>query len=44
MDDISIRLACTDLIVRYAWMNDERRFEELAALFGLSTTIFIVEE
>jgi hypothetical protein len=33
MDDISIRQACTDLIVRYAWLNDERRFEELAGLF-----------
>jgi hypothetical protein len=33
MDDISIRQACTDLIVRYAWLNDERRFEELAAMF-----------
>ena len=33
MDDVSIRQACTDLIVRYAWLNDERRFEELAALF-----------
>jgi len=33
MDDIAIRQACTDLIVRYAWLNDERRFEELAALF-----------
>jgi hypothetical protein len=33
MDDISIRQACTDLIVRYAWLNDERRFDELAALF-----------
>ena len=33
MDDIAIRQACTDLIVRYAWLNDERRFEELAGLF-----------
>jgi len=33
MDELSIRQACTDLIVRYAWLNDERRFEELAALF-----------
>jgi hypothetical protein len=33
MDDVSIRQACTDLIVRYAYLNDERRFDELAALF-----------
>jgi hypothetical protein len=33
MDEVSIRQACADLIVRYAYLNDERRFEELAALF-----------
>lgn len=27
------RQACTDLISHYAWLNDERRFDELAALF-----------
>ena len=32
MDETFIRQACTDLILRYAWLNDERRFEELAAL------------
>ena len=33
MDDTLIRQACTDLIVRYAYLNDERRFDELAELF-----------
>lgn len=32
-NEASIRRACTELIVRYAYLNDERRFEELAALF-----------
>ena len=30
---ILIRQACADLITRYAWLNDERRFDELASLF-----------
>ncbi|MFC5478271.1 nuclear transport factor 2 family protein [Massilia suwonensis] len=33
MNETFIRQACTDLIVRYAYLNDERRFDELAALF-----------
>ena len=33
MNEAFIRQACTDLIVRYAWLNDERRYDELAALF-----------
>lgn len=32
-DHGSIQHACTELISRYAYLNDERRFEELAALF-----------
>jgi len=32
-DSATIRQACTDLIVRYAYLNDERRYDELAALF-----------
>ena len=32
-DEPSIQRACTELISRYAYLNDERRFEELAALF-----------
>ena len=33
MTGILIRQACADLITRYAWLNDERRFDELAGLF-----------
>jgi hypothetical protein len=33
MNEAFIRQACTDLIVRYAYLNDERRYDELAALF-----------
>jgi hypothetical protein len=32
-DERSIQRTCTELISRYAYLNDERRFEELAALF-----------
>jgi hypothetical protein len=32
-DERSIQQACTELVSRYAYLNDERRFEELAALF-----------
>lgn len=32
-DDLLLRQACADLVARYAWLNDERRFEELARLF-----------
>lgn len=32
-DEYAIQRACTELISRYAYLNDERRFEELAALF-----------
>jgi hypothetical protein len=33
MTEEFIRQVCTDLIVGYAYLNDERRYEELAALF-----------
>lgn len=33
MHDESIRRTCADLVSHYAYLNDERRFEELAALF-----------
>jgi ketosteroid isomerase-like protein len=32
-DERSIQWACAELITRYAYLNDERRFDELAALF-----------
>ena len=40
MNEASIRQACTGLIVRYAWLNDERRFEELAALFTEDAVLY----
>jgi hypothetical protein len=33
LDEILMRQACADLITRYAYLNDERRFEELVDLF-----------
>lgn len=32
-EDYLVKQACADLVARYAYLNDERRFEELAALF-----------
>ena len=32
-DEAAIQRACSALVSRYAYLNDERRFEELAALF-----------
>jgi hypothetical protein len=40
MNEAFIRQACTDLIVRYAWLNDERRFDELAALFAEDAVLY----
>jgi hypothetical protein len=40
MNEAFIRQACTDLIVRYAWLNDERRYEELAALFTEDAVLY----
>ena len=40
MNEALIRQACTDLIVRYAYLNDERRFEELAALFTEDAVLY----
>ncbi|MBD8529314.1 MULTISPECIES: nuclear transport factor 2 family protein [unclassified Massilia] len=40
MNEARIRQACTDLIVRYAYLNDERRFEELAALFTEDAVLY----
>jgi len=40
MNEALIRQACTDLIVRYAYLNDERRFAELAALFTEDAVLY----
>jgi hypothetical protein len=40
MNEALIRQACTDLIVRYAWLNDERRYEELVALFTEDAVLY----
>jgi hypothetical protein len=40
VEEAAIRLACADLIVRYAYLNDERRFDELAALFTEDAVLF----
>lgn len=40
MHDESIRRTCTELISRYAYLNDGRRFEELAALFTEDALLF----
>ena len=39
-DEAAIRRACAELIVRYAYLNDERRFDELAALFTEDAVLF----
>jgi len=36
----AVRQACTDLIVRYAYLNDERRFVELAELFTADAVLY----
>lgn len=40
MNEAFIRQACTDLIVRYAYLNDERRFDELAMLFTEDAVLY----
>jgi hypothetical protein len=40
MTDEFIRQVCTDLIVGYAYLNDERRYEELAALFTEDAVLY----
>lgn len=40
MNEAAIRQACTELVVRYAYLNDERRFEELAALFTEDAVLY----
>jgi ketosteroid isomerase-like protein len=39
-DEAAIKSDCADLIVRYAYLNDERRFDELAALFTEDAVLF----
>ena len=39
-DELSIQRACTALISRYAYLNDERRFEELATLFTEDAVLY----
>lgn len=36
----SIQRACTELISQYAYLNDERRFDELAALFTEDAVLY----
>jgi hypothetical protein len=40
MNEALIRQACTDLIVRYAWLNDERRYDDLALLFAEDAVLY----
>lgn len=40
MSEALIRQVCTDLIVRYAYLNDERRYDELAALFTEDAVLY----
>jgi len=39
-DELSIQRACTWLVSQYAYLNDERRFEELAALFTEDAVLY----
>lgn len=39
-DPAAIERACTRLIAQYAYLNDQRRFEELAALFTPDALLF----
>lgn len=39
-DDNLVRQACTWLVSHYAYLNDERRFEELAALFAEDAVLY----
>jgi hypothetical protein len=40
MNEAAIRQVCTDLIVRYAYLNDERRYDELATLFTEDAVLY----
>jgi hypothetical protein len=40
MNEAFIRQACTDLILRYAYLNDERRYDELALLFTEDAVLY----
>jgi len=40
MHEALIRQACTDLIVRYAYLNDERRYDELVSLFTEDAVLY----
>lgn len=40
MNEVAIRQVCTDMIVRYAYLNDERRYEELATLFTEDAVLY----
>ena len=40
MNETFIRQACTDLILRYAYLNDERRYDELATLFTEDAVLY----
>ena len=39
-DELSIERACTRLVSQYAYLNDERRFEELAELFTEDAVLY----
>lgn len=39
-EELSIQRACTELVSRYAYLNDERRFAELAALFTEDAVLY----
>lgn len=39
-EEAAIKSDCADLIVRYAYLNDERRLDELAALFTEDAVLF----
>lgn len=39
-DEQLVRQACTHLVSHYAYLNDERRFDELAALFTEDAVLY----
>lgn len=39
-DELAIQRACTRLVSQYAYLNDERRFEELAELFTEDAVLY----
>ena len=39
-DELSIQRACTRLVSQYAYLNDERRFEELVELFTEDAVLY----